>query len=194
MSNNLRDSLLEHIEAASAAMETQLPAIAGAAQRLSRCLLDEARIFCCGTAGSAALAQHFTNKLMGKLERERPALPAFCLSESASLQAALSDHFGQHDVYSRQLRALGQAGDVLVISANMANAPVLQAIAAAHDRGMDVIVFCADSSDELRQFLRQGDIEIRVACKSAPRAEEIQFLLLNLLSEQLERELFGDMQ
>jgi len=191
--NSLRDSMLEHIDAVSLALETQAPAIAAAAHRLSRCLLDESRIFCCGTAGASTLAQHFTNKLMGKLERERPGLPVFCLSDNASLQATLSEHFGQHDVYSRQLRALGQPGDVLVIIAATASTIVLQSIVAAHDRGMDILVLCSRENEELRQVLRDGDTEIGVACESSSRAEEVQLLLLNLLSEQIERELFGDM-
>jgi D-sedoheptulose 7-phosphate isomerase len=194
--NSLRDSILHHIDAVTAALETQTPVVAAAALRLSRCLLDESRIFCCGTAGSSALAQHFTSKLMGKLERERPGLPVFCLSDSASLHATLSEHFGQHDVYARQLRALGQPGDVLVIIAASAATVVVQSIIAAHDRGMDVLVLCASDNEELRQVLREGegDFEICVACESPLRAEEVQLLLLNLLSEQIERELFGDMQ
>lgn len=192
--NNVRDSMLAHIDAASALLETQMPSIATAAHRLSRCLLDEARIFCCGAAGSTVLAQHFTAKLMGRLERERPGLPVFCLSDSASLLSSLAEHFGQHDVFARQLRALGQPGDVLVVIAANSGASILQSIVAAHDRGMDILVISAEENDELRQVLREGDIEINVLSGAAPRIEEIHFLLLNLLCEEIERELFGDMQ
>lgn len=191
--DSVRDNLIAHIDAATAALETEVPAINAAAQRLARCLLDESRIFCCGTASAAMLAQHFTVKLMGRLERERPGLPVFCLSDSAALMSALAENFGAQDVFARQLRALGMAGDVLVIVASGSLASAFQAIVAAHDRGMDVIVFSGREHDELRQVLREEDIEINVATASLMRAEEVQFLLLNLLADEVEKNLFGDM-
>lgn len=190
----VRDSLIAHIDAASAALETQVPVIQLAAQRLARCLLDESRIFACGNAGSAVLAQHLTVKLLGRLERERPGLPIFCLTDNAPLLSALVDHFGAHDIFARQVRALGQPGDVLVtIAAGAAPASTMQAIIAAHDRGMDVIVFSGRDNDELEHMLADNDIEIRVASSSPMRTEEIHLLLLNVVCDILERELFGEM-
>lgn len=86
----IRDSLSAHIDAVAAVLETQMPNVITATRRLSRCLLEESRIFVCGNAGSAINAQHFAVKMLGRLERERPGLPVFCLSENAALMALLS--------------------------------------------------------------------------------------------------------
>jgi D-sedoheptulose 7-phosphate isomerase len=189
-----RDSLIAHIDAATAALETQIPNIIAASQRLSRCLLDESRIFTCGNAGASLLAQNLTVKLMSRMERERPGLPVFCLSDSAALTLSLADHFGAHDTYGRQLRALGQPGDVLVVFiTGPFAASVQQAVVAAHDRGMDVIALRGRDSDDMQPLLSGDDIEITVTSGSAMRTEEIHLLLLNLLCDELERDLFGDM-
>lgn len=189
----IRDSLSAHIDAVAAVLETQMPNVITATQRLSRCLLEESRIFVCGNAGSAINAQHFAVKMLGRLERERPGLPVFCLSENAALMASLVENYGASDVFARQLRALGQPGDVLLaIAAAGTPTSTMQAITAAHDREMDVIVLSGRDSDDLMRLLSDDDIDIRVTSSSSMRTEEIHFLLINVLSDMLERELFGD--
>lgn len=192
--DTLRDGMIAHIDAVTAALETQLPAMLSAAGRLARCLLDESRIFTCGSAGSAIHAQHLAVKLLGRLERERPGLPVFCLGDNAPLLSTLADHFGTHDIHARQVRALGQPGDVLVAIAAGSIPPVtVQAIIAAHDRDMDVIVFSGRENDELEHILAEGDIEIRASSSSALRTEEVHLLQINLVCDVIERELFGDL-
>lgn len=189
----VRDMISGHIDAAAAVLETQTPALTAGAARIVRCLLDEGRIFVCGNGGSAANAQQFAVKLLGRLERERPGLPVFCLSENASLVTALAGNYGAADVFARQLRALGHAGDVLVVlSATGMSANSVQAAIAAHDRDMAVIALTGHDGGDIARVLANDDTEIRVPVSSAVRAEEIHLLLVNVLCDLLERELFGD--
>lgn len=189
----VRDMISGHIDAAAAVLETQTPALVAGAGLLARCLLDERRIFACGNGGSAANAQQFAAKLLGRLERERPGLPVFCLSENAALVTTLAANYGPADTFSRQLRALGQAGDVLVaLSASGMSANTVQAVIAAHDRGMTAIVLTGHDGGDLARVLDHDDIEIRVTTSSPLRSEEIHLLLVNVLCDLLERELFGD--
>lgn len=191
--SRIRDIISSHIDAAAAVLETQTAALLGGAARLVRCLLEERRIFVCGNGSSAANAQHFTVKMMSRLERERPGLPVFCLSDGAPLLTALADGVGSADIFARQLRALGQAGDVLVVlSSTSMSANIVQAIVSAHDRSMDTIALTGHDGGDIAPLLNNSDIEIRVPATSALRTEEIHLLLINTLCALLERELFGD--
>lgn len=188
-----RDMINRHIDAAAAVLETQTPALVAGATRLARCLLDDGRVLVCGHGGSAANAQHLSVKLLGRLERERPGLPVFCLSENAALLTALAGSYGPADVFARQVRALGRETDLLIaLSATGMSENTVQGVAAAHDRGMAVIAFTGNDGGKLAHGLRDGDTEIRVPVSSAARSEEIHLLLVNVLCDLLERELFGD--
>lgn len=189
----VRNMISGHIDAAAAVLETQTPALVAGAGLLARCLLDEGRIFVCGNGSSATNAQQLAATLLGRLERERPGLPVFCLSENASLVTALAGNYGVADTFSRQLRALGQAGDVLVaISASGMSANTVQAVIAAHDRDMTAIVLTGHDGGDLARVLGHDDIEVRVPTSSPVRGGEIHLLLVNVLCDLLERELFGD--
>ena len=191
--NVIHETFSAHVEAASDVAETQVPAIIAGAQRLVRCLLEERRLFVCGSGGSAANAQHFAVKMLGRLERERPGLPVFCLADGAPLVTSLAGNYGTADVFARQLRALGQAGDVLVaLSATGMSANTVQAIVAAHDRNMDVMALTGNEGGDVTRVLGDDDIEIRVPASSPIRTEEVHLLLVNVLCDLIERELFGD--
>lgn len=191
--DTVRESIGAHIEAATALLEAQVPSLVAGAQRFVRCLLDEGRLFVCGSGGSAANAQHFAVKMLGRFERERPGLPVFCLADSVPLVTSLTENYGAADVFARQLRALGQPGDVLLaLSATGMSTNTVQAIVSAHDRGMDVVVLTGHDGGDVTLVLGPDDIGIRVPVSSPIRAEEIHLLLINVLCDLLERELFGD--
>lgn len=190
---SVRNMVSSHIDATAAILETQIPALVAGAGMLARCLLAEKRIFACGNGGSAANAQQLSVRLLGRLERERPGLPVFCLAENAALVSALADSYGTNDTFARQLRALGQAGDVLVVLSATGNSTnTVQAVLAAHDRGMSVLALSGHDGGELARALDHDDIDVRVPTSSPVRCEEVHLLLINVLCDLLERELFGD--
>lgn len=188
-----RDIFQRHQDAVVAAAETQTEALVASAQRIVGCLLEEGRLFTCGTGCSAANAQHLTVRLLNRLERERPGLPAFCLSEGGALLTALAGETGGGDLFARPLRALGKAGDLLVVlSATGTSASLVQAVLGAHERGMSVIAFTGHEGGDIARVLLPDDVEVRIPVHSPVRTEEVHLLLINVVCELVERELFGD--
>lgn len=188
-----RDIFQRHQDAVVAAAETQTESLVTAAQRIVHCLLEDSRLFACGTGCSAANAQHLTVRLLNRLERDRPGLPVFCLSDGAPLLTALAAEAGGGDIFARPLRALGKSGDLLIVfSATGTAAGLVQAVLGAHERDMNVIAFTGYEGGDIGRVLLPDDIEIRIPVHSSVRTEEVHLLLLNVLCELTERELFGD--
>src|SRR5512139_1090437 len=116
------------------------PAIARAAGIVTTCLFADGRVLACGNGGSAGDAQHFAAEMVGRFERERPELPAIALTTDTSILTAIANDYGFDVVFSKQVRALGNPGDVLLAISTSGNSPdVVAAVEAAHDRRMRVI-------------------------------------------------------
>ena len=99
-----------------AAMETLAPLVIAAADMMVQCLMNEGKILACGNGGSAADAQHFAAEMVGRFERERPGLPAISLATDTSILSAIANDYDYSEVFSKQVNALGQAGDTSVTS------------------------------------------------------------------------------
>ncbi|HQN41838.1 MAG TPA: SIS domain-containing protein, partial [Pseudomonadales bacterium] len=108
------DLFQESIATKQAALELLGPSIELAAQMMVSCLLQGGKILSCGNGGSAGDAQHFSSELLNRFERERPGLPAIALTTDSSTLTAIANDYGYHEVFSKQVRALGQAGDLLL--------------------------------------------------------------------------------
>lgn len=189
----IADAVAELVNAANTMASEQATAISVAASRCARCLVEERRLFVCGSGGSAANAQQFALKLLGRIERERPGLPVFCLSGSAAIVTALTESHGSADLFARQLRALGQPGDVLVALSTQGLTPAtVQAVVAAHDRQMDVVALTGGDGGDIARVLAEADIEVRAQSRSSHRVGELHLLVINLLCDLVEGELFGD--
>lgn len=188
----IRDIFQSHQDAVVGTVETQQEALTAAAQCVVTCLLDEGRLFVCGSGGSAANAHHFTVKMLYRLERDRPGLPVFCLSDGAPLLTSLAANAVHGELFARPLRALGRQGDLLIaLSGTGMSSNAVQAILAAHERGMRVIALTGQDGGDMARVLAVDDIQVRVPTTSAVRTEEVHLLLINALCELVERELFG---
>ena len=88
--------------------------IVRATEIMVKCLLANGKILACGNGGSAADAQHFSAELLNRFERERPGLAAIALTTDSSTLTAIANDYEYEQVFSKQLAALGQAGDVLL--------------------------------------------------------------------------------
>src|SRR3954462_8293014 len=141
---DLTAHLRTHFEEGAAlrlAMAKTLPAeIARAGEALGGALKSGRKALACGNGGSAADAQHFAAELIGRFERERPGLPAVALSTDTSVLTAIANDYSFEQIFSKQVWALGQPGDVLLaISTSGNSANVIAAIEAAHEREMIVV-------------------------------------------------------
>ncbi len=194
MEERIRYLFGESIQAKIAAADALCAVIARASEQLAQCLLANGKLFLCGHGGSAANALHFSNAMMNHFERERPGLPVITLTTDSAIVTGLGldGHFDQ--VFSRQIQALGQAGDVLVTLSTSGNAmSLLHAVHAAHDRGMDVIALNGRDGGMLVNHLGPEDIEVRVAGSSSALIRETHLFILHCFCDLIEQSLFGQL-
>lgn len=170
--------------------ERLAPAIAAAAERVVEALLSERKVLCCGHGAGALLAQNFAGHMLGRLELERPGLAAVALSADSAMLSALADDGGYGQVYSRQVLALGQPGDLLLAVSLGGDAhSVPAAIAAAHERSMRVIALGDD--DGLAELLHDDDIHMGASHENPARMQELGMLALNCLCDSIDCILLG---
>ena len=169
--------------------------IADAVQALLACVTSGGKVLSCGNGGSAADAQHFSAEFVGRFERERPELAAVALTTDTSIITVIANDYDFNSIFSRQVRALGQPGDVLLAittSGNSAN--VLAAIDAAHERDMVVIGLSGRNGGKMAQVLRDTDVHICVPHERTARIQEVHLLTLHCLCDAVDTLLLGDQE
>ncbi len=173
-------------------VEVVTPALIRAGFALSQSLLGDRKLLVCGNGGSSLNAQYFATTLLNQGERERPGLPAIMLDNSSATLTGIEHDYGINDAFARQIRALGQAGDTLVMFTRTGiPANLLNAVTAAHERGMRIVAITAQDGGHLPVLLDADDIEIRAPLTSRFRIYEMHLLLSFALCELIEFQLFG---
>lgn len=166
---------------------------AAAAEALFHTLANNGRILACGNGGSAADAQHFVAELVGRFERERLPLAAVALNTDTSILTAIANDYGYDDVFARQVNALGQPGDALVVISTSGNSPsILRAAEAAQEREMIVIGLSGKGGGQLGSLLGPGDFHLCVPHNRTMRIQEVHGLLVHLLCDGIDAQLLGD--
>lgn len=170
--------------------------IATAVQALLTCMTSGGKVLACASGACGALAQQFCAEFMGRFERERPALAAWALSADSAVQAALIDEFASTDLYARQVQALGQAGDVLLVLCAHGHAPrLMAALAAAHEREMTVLALLGGlQPGPLAQQLRETDVLVHVPYERSARVREVHQLILHCLCDAVDSQLLGEQE
>lgn len=192
MQDRIRNHFEESVRVKQQALELLGPGVERAAERLVRCLLAERKVLSCGNGGSAGDAQHFSSEMLNRFERDRPGLPAMALTTDASTVTSIANDYSFEEVFAKQVRALGQEGDLLLaISTSGRSANVVKAIKAAHDRGMGVIALTGKDGGEMAGLLRDGDIELRVPSDVTARVQEVHLLLIHCMCDLIDHQLFG---
>ncbi len=171
--------------------ETLAKPVDAAVQALLACVTGGGKVLVGGLGPSAALAQYLVNMLVGGFERERPGLAAMALSSDALMATRWVD--GQ--ALSRQVLALGQTGDVLVlISLDGTEAALVEAVRAAHDREMSVVALTGHQGGPLARQLRETDVHVCVPHERAARIREVQHLVLHCLCDGMDTQLLGEQE
>lgn len=166
--------------------------IAEGAQALVECLMNDGKILACGNGGSAADAQHFAAELLNRFEMERPGLPAVALTTDSSVLTSIANDYAFNLVFSKQVRALGMAGDMLLaISSSGNSANVVEAMHAAHERDMRVIALTGRDGGAMAEALGPNDIHICVPAQSTARIQEVHLLALHCLCDAIDHLLLG---
>jgi D-sedoheptulose 7-phosphate isomerase len=159
------------------------------AERLATALRAGHKMLAFGNGGSAAQAQHLAVELLGRFQRERPALAAMALNTDSTVLTALSNDYGYPLTFRRQVEALGRPGDVAVALSTSGNSPnVLEAIEEARLRGLLTIGLTGQPGGRLAELV---DLCLRVPSTSTPRIQEAHLLIIHVVCEQVETILFG---
>lgn len=193
----MQDRIIGHfatsIETKTLAAEELPPFIEQGAQMMVNCLLNGGKILTCGNGGSAGDAQHFSSELLNRFERERPSLPAVALTTDPSTITSIANDYSYSEVFSKQIRALGNAGDILLaISTSGNSANVVQAILAARERDMTVVALTGKDGGDMSSLLSAEDTEIRVPSMVTARIQEVHLVVIHCLCDLIDCSLFGE--
>lgn len=195
---NLNEKIISHFEESikvkQLAQEVLSEATAEAALLLFQALANDGKILICGNGGSAGDAQHFAAEMTGRFERERMELAALALTTDTSALTAIGNDYGFEHIFSKQVRALGRAGDVLVgISTSGNSGNVIEAIQAAHERDMRVIAFTGRDGGKMAGLLKDGDVLLNVPYPRTARIQEVHILLIHVLCDAIDSMLLEGM-
>jgi D-sedoheptulose 7-phosphate isomerase len=188
ISRHFKDSA----ETKLAAIDFMAAPLAGAIEVMTHSLLSNGKILACGNGGSAADAQHFAAELVNRFEMERPPLAAVALTTDSSTLTSIANDYDYLQVFSKQVRALGQPGDVLLAISTSGNSPnVIEAITAAHERDMRVVALTGKGGGRIGEQLRQDDVHLCVPADRTARIQEVHLLALHCLCDGIDCLLLG---
>ncbi len=182
----------DSIAAKQAALRILVPPIVNGAKLMAEALNGNRKIMSCGNGGSAADAQHFAAELLNRFERERPGLAGIALTTDTSTLTSIANDYEYNEVFAKQVRALGQPGDVLLaISTSGNSSNVIRALDAAHEKGVRVVALTGRDGGKMTAQLQSPDVEIRVPAKVTARIQEVHLLTLHCLCDLIDEQLFG---
>jgi D-sedoheptulose 7-phosphate isomerase len=161
-----------------------LPALAAVGEEVIRALQGGHRVWTFGNGGSAAEAQHFATELAGRYRRARRSLAAVSLTADSTLITCIGNDYSFDDVFSRQVEALAQRGDVVVAFTTSGESEnVVRALAAGRAAGATTVLFSGGSGG---RALEHADHALVVPATETARVQEVHLLFLHLLSEQID--------
>ncbi len=189
--DRVRQHFADSIEIKRQASELA-PMVSRAATLITKSLLDNGKVLSCGNGGSAGDAQHFSAEMLNRFEMERPGLPAVALTTDSSTLTSIANDYTFDDIFSKQVRALGQPGDVLLAISTSGNSEnVTRACVAAHERGMKIVAFTGRDGGDLAGVLGEDDVELRVPARNTARIQEVHLVFIHCLCDLIDRELLG---
>lgn len=166
--------------------------IAEASQALVTCLMNDGKILICGNGGSAADSQHFAAELVNRFEVERPGLACVALTTDSSIITSIGNDYDFLQIFSKQVRALGMSGDVLIaISTSGNSGNVIDAIHAAHERGMIILALTGREGGAMAELLNEDDFHLCVPAQNTARIQEVHLLILHCLCDAIDHLLLG---
>jgi D-sedoheptulose 7-phosphate isomerase len=158
--------------------------VARMAQIVFSALKAGRRIYLCGNGGSAADAQHLAAEFVGRFQKERPAWPAEALTTNTSVITALGNDYSFDIVFSRQVEAMVQVGDVLIALTTSGNSTnVIRAVEAAHAKGAKALGFAGRDGGMLKDVC---DECLVVPAQATCRIQEVHIAVGHVICDMVE--------
>lgn len=188
----IADNFKRTIETIALSVDDLAGKIERGSQLMSEALLADRKIIVCGNGVDAALAQLFVCSLLNRFEDDRPALPALTLGADHASITGIAQDAGQNEIFSRQLRALGHEGDVLLcINSSEGANNLARAVRMGQERNMGIILMSNSLDDELGLLIRPEDVELRIHASRRARIVEMHMMAIHSFCELIEHSLFG---
>jgi phosphoheptose isomerase len=150
------------------------------------------KILCCGNGGSAADAQHFSAELLNRFERERRELAAIALTTDSSTITSIANDYSFDSIYEKQVRALGNKGDVLLAITTSGNSKnITNAIIAGQEKKMTIILLSGKNGGEAAPILTKKDLELRVPSQSTARIQESHIMMLHCICAIVDHRIYN---
>ena len=164
----------EHLKTIQAT-RTLENSISGIASVMANALRKSRTLFWAGNGGSASDAQHLAAELVGRFEKDRPAIASIALTTDTSILTAVGNDYGFESVFSRQIEALGRQGDVLVAISTSGNSPnIVKAVQAAKERGVMTIGLLGKTGGKLKELV---EYSLVVPSDNTARIQEAHILI-----------------
>ena len=179
MINHIEDELNGHNKVLVKTIDTLVPAILQAAELIVETLGAGGKLLILGNGGSAADAQHMAAEFTGRYLKNRQALPAIALTTDTSALTAIGNDFGYDHIFSRQVEALANPGDVVLgISTSGRSLNVIKAFDEAKKSGCKIIALTGQDSSQIFEYT---DVLIKIPDNHTPRIQEMHILVIHIL-------------
>jgi len=185
----IRESLGGLAALAGRVAAEQADAIAAIAARYEQTLRGGGTLFFAGNGGSAADAQHIATEYVVRYQTNRPAMRAVALTTDSSLLTACANDMGFDEVFARQVEALAEPGDLLVLHSTSGESPnVIRAAQSAKSRGVGVVALLGKTGGQLKDL---ADVALIVPATDTARIQELHLAIQHVICDLVEDRLKG---
>lgn len=183
----IRNQFTDSVAVKQKALEAMAAPIEAGIRLMVACLKNDGKILACGNGGSAADAQHFAAELLNRFEMERPPLAAVALTTDSSTLTSIANDYRYEEVFSKQVLGLGRKGDVLLAISTSGNSPnVIEAMHAAHQRGMHIVALTGKQGGKMATLLKDEDVHLCVPSDRTARIQEVHLVTLHCLCDGID--------
>lgn len=184
----ISDQLKQSSQLKLSIAETSVDIILEAAKLMVNTIKEGGKILLCGNGGSAADAQHISAELVGAFQMNRKPLPAIALTTDTSILTSVGNDYGFEDIFTRQVRALGRPGDLLLgISTSGSSKNVLKALGVAKELGILTMALIGSPKSPMDNV---ADVVIHIQSTNTARIQEMHITIGHILCDYIERSFF----
>lgn len=195
MENSIVSFIDEHLEAVKL-LKNNVTEIKKITEEIVKCFKTGNKVLMFGNGGSAADAQHFTAELVNDYKiKNRPALPVISLTTNTSTITSIGNDSNFDNIFSKQVEAFANKGDIVILFTTSDieeehghSTNIYKGVLAAKNKGATVIGFISERGQKIFKLV---DLAFVVKSKNTPRVQECHELAYHIISELVEKELFG---